>query len=181
MTSQNGDRELGKALFAAQEMVEDSIQGSLTPAQQAAYAEARSQYRNLMSLTAKTNVVNPSSGNVSGRSLATSLMQKDRGGFTMGENGTDMYSAARFVQAFPDIVGNSGTATRSMGPADYLTGLPGNMLVRMYLSRPVTAAASAGAGAAGTAARLANPVVNRLAMPLGAFSGLGAANLVQQQ
>lgn len=181
MTSPSGDRELGQALFTAQEMVEDAIQGSLTPAQQAAYAEARSQYRQLMNLTAKTNVVNPSSGNVSGRGLATTLMQKDRGGFTMGKNDTDMYNAARFVQAFPDIVGNSGTATRSMGPTDYITGIPGNMLARMYLSRPVTAAASAGAGASGMAARLANPVVNRLAMPLGAFSGLGMANLVQQQ
>jgi hypothetical protein len=133
-----------------------------------------------MNLTAKTNVVNPSSGNVSGRGLANTLMQKDRGGFTMGRNDTDLYNAARFVQAFPDIVGNSGTATRSMGAADYITGLPGNMLTRLYLSRPVAAAASAGAGTAGTAARVANPVLNKLAMPLGAMSGLGAANLVQQ-
>jgi hypothetical protein len=180
MTTQTGDRELGQALFAAQDLVEDSIQGTLSKAQQAAYAEARGQYKNLMNLTAKTNVVNPSSGNVSGRGLANTLMQKDRGGFTMGRNETDLYNAARFVQAFPDIVGNSGTATRSMGAADYVTGLPGNMLTRLYLSRPVAAAASAGAGMIGTAARLADPVLNKLAMPLGSMSGLGAANLVQQ-
>lgn len=181
MKTPTGDRELGRAMFAAQELVEDAIEGTLTGAQKSAYALARNQYRNLMNLTTKTNVVNPSNGQVSGRSLATTLMQKDRGGFTMGRNDSDMYNAARFVQAFPDIVGNSGTATRSMGSADYLASLPGNMLAKLYLSRPVTAAAGGAAGAAGMAARLANPAVNRLAMPLGALSGLGAANLVQQQ
>ena len=143
--------------------------------------EARGQYRDLMNLTAKTNVVNPTSGNVSGRGLANTLMQKDRGGFTMGGNNSDMYSAARFTQAFPDIVGNSGTATRSMGPADYLTGIPGNLLMRLYLSQPVTAAAAAGAGAAGTAARLANTPANALGRSLGSLGGLGLADLVQQK
>ncbi len=181
MTTQAGDRELGQALFAAQEVVEDAIQNSLSGAQRAAYGEARGQYRNLMSLTAKNNVVNPSSGNVSGRSLANTLMQKDRGGFTMGGNNSDMYAAARFTQAFPDIVGNSGTATRSMGPADYLTGIPGNLLIRLYLSQPVTAAAAAGAGTAGTLARLANTPANALSRSIGSLGGLGIADLMQQQ
>jgi hypothetical protein len=175
MTTQNGDRALGEALFAGQEVVEDAIQGTLNQAEQQAYAQARQQYRNLMLLTAKTNVVNPSSGNVSGRALANTLMQKDRGGFTMGRNATDMYDAARFTQAFPSIVGDSGTATRSMGAADYLTGLPGNLLTRMYLSAPVAAAANAGAGAAGTAARLANnPLMRLLAQPIGTTGTLQA-------
>ena len=180
MTSQNGDRALGEALFAAQEVVEDSIQGTLSAAQSAAYGEARNQYRNLLSLTAKTNVVNPSNGNVSGRGLATTLMQKDRGGFTLGGNNTDMYQAARFTQAFPDIVGDSGTATRSMGAADFIAGLPGNALSRVYLSRPVAAAASAGAGAAGIGARLANRPVNLLAAPVGAVGGAGLSQWLQQ-
>jgi hypothetical protein len=181
MTSPNGDRALGEALFATQEVVEDAIQGTLPRAQQAAYDQARNQYRNLMMLTAKTNVTNPSTGNVSGRSLANTLMQKDRAGFTMGGNNSDMYSAARFSQAFPNIVGDSGTATRSMGPTDYLTGLPGNVLMRMYLSQPVTAAAAAGAGATGTAARLANNrLTQMMSSPLGIGSGLAAANALQQ-
>lgn len=181
MTTQNGDRALGEALFAAQEVVEDAIQGTLNQAQQAAYATAREQYRNLMTLTAKTNVVNPSNGHVSGRSLATTLMQKDRGGFTMGNNNTDMYSAARFTQAFPDVVGDSGTATRSMGAADYLTGLPGSLAARLYLSRPVAAAAGAGAGAIGTGARLAdNPIMRALAQPAGVAGGLKLRDALQQ-
>lgn len=181
MTTQNGDRALGEALFAAQEVVEDAIQGTLNQTQQAAYQQAREQYRNLMLLTAKTNVVNPANGNVSGRSLANTLMQKDRAGYTMGGNASDMHTAARFTQAYPDIVGNSGTATRSMGPTDYLTGLPGNALARMYLSAPVTAAAGAGAGAAGTAARLGDNALTRmLARPVGAAGALQFSNALQQ-
>jgi hypothetical protein len=171
MTTQAGDRELGQALFRAQEVVEDAIQSTLNAQEQAAYNTAREQYRNLMALTAKTNVVNPSSGHVSGRGLATTLMQKDRAGFTMGGNNSEMYDAARFVQAFPEIVGNSGTATRSVGAADYLTGLPGNLLMRAYLSRPVAAAASAGAGATGTGARLANNTLMRLLMRPAGIAG----------
>lgn len=175
MTTQNGDRALGEALFAAQEVVEDAIQGTLNQTQAAAYNEARNQYRNLMALTAKTNVTNPSSGNVSGRNLATTLMQKDRGGFTMGRDNSDLYGAARFSQAYPDIVGNSGTATRSMGPADYVAGLPGNVLARLYLSRPVTAAAGAAAGAVGTGARLMdNRLAQILAMPVGSTAAMQA-------
>jgi len=182
MTSPNGDRALGEALFSAQEIVEDAIQGTLTKAQQTAYGEARGQYRNLMNLTAKTNVTNPSSGNVSGKSLATTLMQKDRGGFTMGRTDNDLYNAARFTQAFPDIVGNSGTATRSMGAADYVAGLPGNLLTRMYLSRPVSAAAGAGAGVAGTGARLAdNKLARLLAQPVGSAGALQLGNALQQK
>lgn len=176
MTQQNGDRALGEALFSAQEVVEDAIQGTLSGQQQAAYDAARAQYRNLMTLTARTNVVNPSSGHVAGRSLAGSLMTNDRRGFTMGGNNSPMYAAARFNQAFPDIVGNSGTATRSVGAADYVTGLPGNLLMRLYLSQPVTAAAGAGAGAIGTGARLLdNRLAQLLAAPLATTGALQVA------
>jgi hypothetical protein len=181
MTSPNGDRALGEALFSAQEVVEDAIQATLRKSQAAAYSTARDQYRNLMNLTARTTTVNPSSGNVSGRNLAGTLMQKDRGGFTMGRNTTDLYDAARFVQAFPEIVGNSGTATRSMGPADYLAGVPGNLLARAYLSRPVAQAAGAGAGAGGTAARIMNnPLSRLLAQPVGTTNALQLGNWLQQ-
>lgn len=181
MTSQNGDRALGQALFEAQEVVEDAIAGSLSAAQRQAYNEARNQYRNLMTLTARTTITNPSSGDVSGRSLATALMQRDRGGFTFGGNSSPMYDAARFVQAFPDIVGNSGTATRSMGATDWLTGLPARAATSVYLSRPVMAAARAGSGAAGlTAQMLDNEVLGLLAMPTGVASGLAASGLLSR-
>jgi hypothetical protein len=181
MTSPNGDRALGDALFSAQEVVEDAIVGTLSGAEKAAYQEARGQYKNLMNLTTRTNVVNPASGNVSGRNLANSLMGKDKGGYTLGKNTSDMYNAARFVQAFPDIVGNSGTATRSVGAADYLTGMPGALLTRLYLSQPVAKAAGTGAGANNTLARLLDKELTRLlAQPAGTAGGLLLANSLQQ-
>lgn len=181
MTQPNGDRELGKALFDAQNVVEDAIQGTLSKAQQAAYKEAREQYRNLMLLTAKTNVVNPASGNVNARTLANTLMQKDRGGFTMGRNTSDMYGAARVLQAFPDIVGDSGTATRSLGAADYLASLPGALASKLYLSQPVVSASKTGAGALGIAGRLGAPVADRFAVPASVSTAFPLSSYLLQQ
>lgn len=181
MTSQAGDRELGKALFQAKELVDDAVEQSLPAAQRAAFAEARGQYRNLMSLLARHNIVNPSSGDISGRNLANALMAKDRGGFTMGRNTSDLYNAARFYQAFPSVVGNSGTATRSLGPADYLASLPTAMLTKAYLSEPVVAAAQGAAGGAGTLARLIAPPVGVAARPVVSVPGaLTLAELMKQ-
>ena len=115
MTSAGGDRALGQALFDVKDAVDDSLQSSLSPQMQAEFANARGNYRNLMNLTTRNNVVNPSSGNVNGQALANALMSRDRGGFTFGNNDSDLYKAARVIQAFPDIVGNSGTATRAAG------------------------------------------------------------------
>lgn len=181
MTTPMGDRALGDALFQAQEVVEDAISGTLTAAQRQAYNEARGQYRNLMNLTARTTTTNPSSGHVSGRNLAAALMQRDRGGFTFGGNASPMYDAARFTQAFPDIVGNSGTATRSMGATDWLASLPTRLATSAYLSRPVIAAARGGSGLAGlTAQMLDNEVMGLLAMPTGVTSGLAASGLLSR-
>lgn len=112
LTTQSGDRELGIAQMKLQNVVEDAIQSTLSPEQQSAYSAARQQYANLMNLTARNTVVNPSSGNVNARALANLLMSKDKGGFTFGKNDSNLYNAARFAQAFPSLVGDSGTATR---------------------------------------------------------------------
>jgi hypothetical protein len=178
MTSPNGDRELGAALLGAQEIVEDAIEGSLSKAQRAAYGEARGQYRNLMQLLSG-KAVNEASGNVNARSLA-SVLQKDRQGYRMGRTQSDLNDATRFVQAFPDIVGNSGTATRSMGPTDYVMGLPGNLLTRAYLSAPVSAVMQGGVGATGAAARLANRPANLLSQPVNTGLALTLPELLQQ-
>jgi hypothetical protein len=114
LTSASGDRELGSSLLKAQDVVEDAIVGSLSGAQKTEYADARSQYRTLMNLTARNTVINPSNGEVNTKALANLLMTKDKGGFTFGKNNSDLYAAARFAQAFPQAVGNSGTATRSI-------------------------------------------------------------------
>ena len=144
MSSAAGDRELGSALFRVKDVVDDVLgQGIEDPALKAAYDAARQQYRNLMLVTTRQNVVNPSSGNVSGANLAAALQSKDRSGFLFGGNTSNLYDAARYAQAFRPIVGDSGTATRMM-PIDALNlalTLPTNVATRAYTSGPVTAMA----------------------------------------
>lgn len=148
MTSPNGDRDWGQALYAVKDHVDDLVQSTLSAEEAATYAAARTQYRNLMLLTSRTGIVNPSTGNISGAALANKLQQADRNGFLFGQNQSDWYNAARFAQAFKPIVGDSGTATRSMlhSPTDFVLSLPFNVATRAYLRTPA-AAASAVAGA----------------------------------
>jgi hypothetical protein len=104
-----------------------------------AFADARSQYRNLMLLTQRSGVINPSSGDVNGVALAGLLQQKDKTGFLFNKNNTDLFNAARFAQAFKPLVGDSGTATRSVvpSPTDFLLSLPFSMATKAYTSTPV--------------------------------------------
>lgn len=145
MTSPNGDRMLGESLFGVKDMVDEIVAQNITDdAAREAFNAARGQYRNLMTLVSRTNIVNPASGNVSGPNLAGALMSRDRRGYTFGENTSDLYDAARFAQAFKPIVNDSGTATRSMpiGATDFLLSLPTNIATRAYVSQPVQAAAT---------------------------------------
>jgi hypothetical protein len=171
MSSPNGDRDWGNALYAVKGHVDDLLGQSLSPQQAAEYAAARQQYRNLMLLTSRTNIVNPSTGDVSGAALASKLQQADRSGFLFGKNQTPMYQAARFAQAFKPTVGNSGTATRSVNFTDLAQlplGLPMNMASRLYLSG---LGRSAVPGTMGAANVLANAV---------RATGRGVAPLLQK-
>lgn len=183
MTTAMGDRELGNALFQLKEMVDDALQSGLSQAEQQAFAQARNNYRNLMTIRTSQGVVNPSSGNVSGLNLASALTRKDPKGFVFGANETPMYEAARFAQAFRPIVGDSGTATRSMeySPVNVLLSMPTNLAARAYTSAPVTAAASrvsSGAGVAPNALTEAQVAALRRALPI--TGGLGIAGLLGQ-
>jgi hypothetical protein len=183
MTTAMGDRELGNALFQLKEMVDDALQSGLSQAEQQAFAQARNNYRNLMTIRTSQGVVNPSSGNVSGLNLASALTRKDPNGFVFGSNQTPMYEAARFAQAFKPIVGDSGTATRSMeySPVNVLLSMPTNLAARAYTSAPVTAAASrvsSGAGVAPNALTEAQAAALRKALPI--TGGLGLAGLLGQ-
>jgi hypothetical protein len=143
MTTPNGDRELGQALFQIKEIVDDQLAAGLSAADQAAFQAARANYRNLMTIRSSAGVVNPSSGNVSGLNLASALTRKDPRGFMEGTNTTPMYEAARFAQAFRPIVGDSGTATRMMEitPLNMLLSMPTNIAASAYTSAPSTAIA----------------------------------------
>ena len=138
MTTAMGDRELGSALFQLKEMVDDALAQGLSKEQQAAFQSARTNYRNLMTIRSNQGVVNPSTGNVSGLNLASALTRKDPQGFVFGSNQTPMYEAARFAQAFKPIVGDSGTATRSMevSPLSMMLAAPTNIAARAYTAQP---------------------------------------------
>lgn len=138
MTTAMGDRELGSALFQMKEIIDDALAQGLSVEQQAAFQTARANYRNLMTIRSNQGVVNPSTGNVSGLNLASALTRKDPQGFVFGSNQTPMYEAARFAQAFKPIVGDSGTATRSMevSPLSMMLAAPTNIAARAYTSQP---------------------------------------------
>jgi hypothetical protein len=138
MTTVMGDRELGSALFQMKEIIDDALAQGLSAEQQAAFQTARANYRNLMTIRSNQGVVNPSTGTVSGLNLASALTRKDPQGFVFGSNQTPMYEAARFAQAFKPIVGDSGTATRSMevSPLSMMLAAPTNIAARAYTSQP---------------------------------------------
>lgn len=139
MTSANGDKALGLALYQVKDHVDDILQQGLKGSTAKSFANARNQYRNLMLLTQRSGVINPSSGDINGVALAGLLQQKDKAGFLFNKNNTDLFNAARFAQAFKPLIGDSGTATRSVvpSPTDFLLSLPFSMATKAYTSTPV--------------------------------------------
>jgi hypothetical protein len=134
MSTSGGDRDLGQALYDVKEHVDNLLERNMTPEGKQAFSTGRAQYRRLMQFL-KRGVVNPSTGDVSGRSLANELSRSDRSGFTFGKNDSDLYKAARFSQATKPI-GDSGTATRSADLKEMLMSLPGGMASSAYLNAP---------------------------------------------
>lgn len=183
MTTANGDRELGQALFQIKEIVDDQLMAGMSAADQVAFQAARANYRNLMTVRTTSGVINPSSGNVSGLNLASALTRKDPRGFMEGSNTTPMYEAARFAQAFRPIVGDSGTATRMMEltPLNMMLSMPTNIAASAYTSAPSAAIArrlQSGLVPAG-AVNPATEKMLRRALPLTAGTGFTAGLLGQ--
>lgn len=180
MTSMSGDRDLGMALFKVKDIADDYLASGLNGDTAKKFTDARQQYRNLMLLTQRAGVLNPSTGDVHGKALASLLQQKDKSGFLMGKNQTPMYDAAHFMQAFQPMVPNSGTATRSMltQPMDALLQMPFNLASGAYLSRPVVGMAGmTGQGIAPNAAQaLSNPYLLPLPYLSGGVAGGNFAN-----
>jgi hypothetical protein len=181
MTTAMGDRELGSALFQLKEMVDDALSAGLSKAEQEAFATARNNYRNLMTIRTASGVVNPSSGNVSGLNLASALTRKDPQGFVFGSNQTPMYEAARFAQAFRPIVGDSGTATRSMeySPLNMLLSMPTNLAAKAYTSAPASSVLTRTVGGTGLMPNaLEQAQVESLKRALPITGGLGLGGLL---
>ncbi|MDE2440169.1 MAG: hypothetical protein KGP14_04020 [Betaproteobacteria bacterium] len=181
MTSAAGDRQLGMALFKVKDMADDLLASGLSGDTAKAFDAARGQYRNLMLLTQRNGVINPSNGNISGNALAGLLQQKDRNGFLFGRNQSPLYDAARFAQAFRPIVGDSGTATRMPlpSPTDFVLSLPFNIATRAYTSSPAVnlAASAENVSRNGVAPNLGGLLAPFLPQTSEAFGGLLGARL----
>lgn len=145
MTTQGGDRDLGMALFQVKDLADDYLRSGLNGETAKLFDAARGQYRNLMMLTSRTGVVNTATGDVSKTALPRVLASKDESGYVFGKNQSDFYNAARYGDAFRPIVGDSGTATRSMSnlSLENLAKLPFGLVARLYASQPMTQAAGA--------------------------------------
>lgn len=179
MTSASGNRQLGMAMLQAKDIADDLLEQGLEGQTAKIFGDARNQYRNLMLLTSRQGVVNPASGNVSGNALASALQSKDKAGYLFNKNQGDLYNAARFAQAFKPIVGDSGTATRSMinNPLDFVSQVPINLATRAYASSPVVNL-SANINK-GIAPDTFTPGLLRLMNDAGRTTGMGLLNSVQ--
>lgn len=114
-TGGRSEPNVGFALMEAKNALDDAASLVMSGPQKQAFNTARQQWRNLVMLETG-NVVNEQTGDVSGRLLANVLSRKDKSGFRLGGNASDLYDATRFYKATPGIVGDSGTATRSSIP-----------------------------------------------------------------
>jgi len=136
MSTPQGDRDYGQALYEVKDHVDDMLGASLSPADKKAYEATRQQWRAFKQLTSRVNNVNPNTGNVNGATIANALQKSDQNGFLLGRKNSDAYDATKFAQAFKPIVGNSGTATRSMSMSDLALAIPGFIGSRAYFSKP---------------------------------------------
>lgn len=135
LSSPGGDRYLGEALYRVKDHVDDVLGQGMSKAEAAAYADTRKQYRAFKQLTARVGNVNPNTGNVNPDALANYLQQTDKNGYLLGKNPSPHYNAVRYAQAFKPIVGDSGTATRSMNAGDvalFAPGIAANLVTRAY-------------------------------------------------
>ena len=143
--SQAADPEDVFMLKDIKEALDDQFESVVTGDNLARLKEARGQWNNLLSL--ETGFTTKEGGDVSGSLLGGVLSRKDSRGYKRGKNQSDLYDAARITRANRDIVGDSGTASRSflnwiVGgnpttlPARAAGGLIANPMARLYMNSP---------------------------------------------
>lgn len=179
------DPAQAQALREVQSLILDDIGRGLAPEAEAAFREARRQYRVFSMVADKPHMLNPGTGTVSGPNLANTLQRTDRTGFALGRNDSPMYDAARFAQAFKPLVGDSGTATRSpLNMLELAASVPINLSTRAYASTPSIQATNALTTLMreGVAPNSMSPTnanaLRRLLGASGGLAGVGATPLV---
>lgn len=122
----SGNSELGGALKAIRNSLDEAAGDSIPGADQSAWNQARNQWQNLkvVEKAAAPTSADAVAGNVSPAKLAQALMSVDKKGLTYGTRGDSMGDLARIGQAFvKEQIPNSGTAERSLW-TQILTGNP---------------------------------------------------------
>lgn len=141
--SNSQDPAVGYWARQIREQLDEALLRSVGPDDAARLANARSQYRVLITAM-NSNAVNTAKGSVSPGLLTNAFSRADKKGFIEGLNQSNLYNSLRFYKAFPSVVGDSGTATRMpfQGLTDLALRVPANVATRAYLSRPSMAAAT---------------------------------------
>ncbi|MGB5686270.1 MAG: hypothetical protein WBM35_10680, partial [Candidatus Electrothrix sp.] len=126
-----GDGETLQALWEIKDSLDDMVSDSLGPEVLGEFKDARAMYKNLMALTKNRHVINPATGDVSGKRLFGELSKQGNATNVGGELG----DLARLSTV--KGVGDSGTASRLipgmaigagvMGGADISGGILGSI------------------------------------------------------
>lgn len=172
MTSKDGDRALGQALFSMKDHVDDLVGSTITdPALATAYGTARTQYRALSQLTTNPTILNSATGEVNMTALGKMLQRTDKPGYLRGGNQSDLYNAARWGQAT-----GQGPGAPPLALGENL-GLP---LIKYYgLNNPVSRAIGGAVSRAGApVAPLIGQGASGAALGASPWAGYGLNSLV---
>ena len=165
------DGSLGFWTKKLRDSLDQALEQSARPQDGPALRRARQQWQLLEIGLNRQGAINANAGVVNPRAMAAAIEQSDRFGFKLGNRQLGLYDALGFVRAFPSVVGDSGTATRSaLGPIDTLAALPFRVASGVYASRPAVAAATGAQDAIRGAANQAGPVINRFGAQVGPFA-----------
>lgn len=127
LSSQTGDREMGRALNDMAEVLEDRFFQAVPAETESALRVARERWRMLRTIE-KSNVVN-TDGDVSALKLNNTLQRKylqeyKRGGGSDLPEIENALETAQLAYRMRDQIGNSGTATRSSNLLEMVTTAP---------------------------------------------------------
>lgn len=163
MSSKDGDRALGAALFDVKNHVDQVVGSTITDPELAAqYSQALPQYRTLSMLAPRPALLNSSTGDVNLSNVGKFLQRTDNAGYRQGGNQSDFYNAARWGQA----AGQSGR------PAPSITE-PINFAAYYALNNPAVKAAG------GVASRVLPPISPYLGAGFPGLAGVGLPYLTQ--
>ena len=146
--------------------LDDALEASARPGDAAKLETTRAQWRVLETAMNRVGAVNTDSGLVSPDALSAAFEQSDKIGRRLGGTQSPFYDALSFKRAFPRLVSDSGTATRSpVSVTDALLMLPFSVGSRAYASAPSVNLATSAQGAA----RVIGPAARRFGAQVGPY------------